>query len=95
MTNTVDVAATEVDPLDDKVLTLQFTVKQINGILTLLGNELPYVKVAQLIGAFHDQCIPQVEALRRTLEQGDNPDLPLPPDNPPVPPVPPSVTGQA
>jgi len=62
MTDTVDVAATPVDPLADKILTLQFSVKDINAILNLLGT-IPFIQVAGLINAIQAQCTPQVEAL--------------------------------
>lgn len=59
MTDTVDVTATEVDPLESKILTLKFSVKDINAILNLLGN-LPFVQSVGLINAIQAQCAPQV-----------------------------------
>jgi|APCry1669192160_1035399.scaffolds.fasta_scaffold44349_2 hypothetical protein len=59
MTDTVDVAATEVDPLESKILTLKFSVKDINAILNLLGT-LPFVQSVGLINAIQAQCAPQV-----------------------------------
>ena len=59
MTDTVDVAATEVDPLESKILTLKFSVKDINAILNLLGS-LPFVQSVGLINAIQSQCAPQV-----------------------------------
>jgi len=38
MTDTVDVQATPVDPLADKIMTLKFSVSDINGILNALIN---------------------------------------------------------
>jgi len=65
MTDTVD---TQVNPLDDKILTLQFTVKDINAILGLLGN-LPFVQSVGLINAIQAQCTPQVQALQANSEE--------------------------
>jgi hypothetical protein len=52
-----------VDPLADKVLTLQFTVTEINSILNLLGG-LPFVQSVGLINAIQSQCGPQIDALK-------------------------------
>ena len=71
MTDTVDVAAQEVDPLADKILTLKFSVKDINAILNLLGT-IPFIQVAGLINAIQAQCSPQVEALNANAEAPKN-----------------------
>jgi hypothetical protein len=62
MTDTVDVKAVEVDPLETAIMTLQFTVKEINAILNMVGT-LPYVQSASLITAIQNQCAPQIQAL--------------------------------
>jgi hypothetical protein len=67
MSDTVDVAAKEVDPLESKILTLKFSVKDINSILNLLGN-LPFVQSVGLINAIQAQCAPQVAALNENAE---------------------------
>ena len=72
MTDTVDVQAAEVNPLDDKILTLKFTVKDINAILNLLGG-LPFVQSVGLINAIQAQCTPQVEALTANAEAPSEP----------------------
>ena len=62
MTDTVDVAAQEVDPLMDNIVTLQFSVRDVNAILNLLGTELTFVKAVGLINTIQAQCTPQIEA---------------------------------
>ena len=67
MTDTVDVPAVETDPLADKILTLKFTVTEINSILSLLGS-LPFIQSVGLINAIQAQCNPQVDALKANNE---------------------------
>ena len=62
MTDTVNV-----DPLSDEILTLKFTVKDINAILNLLGG-MPFVQSVGLIKAIQAQCTPQVDALKANNE---------------------------
>jgi hypothetical protein len=50
-------------PLDDKILNLSFTVKEVNSILNILGS-LPFVQAVGLINAIQAQCTPQFEALQ-------------------------------
>ena len=50
-------------PLDDKILKLEFTVKEINSILNLLGG-LPFVQAVGLINAIQAQCSPQFDFLQ-------------------------------
>jgi hypothetical protein len=50
-------------PLDDKILKLEFTVKEVNSILNILGS-LPFVQAVGLINAIQAQCTPQFEALQ-------------------------------
>ena len=59
--------AVEVDPLDSKILTLKFTVKEINSILNTLGG-LPFIQAVGLINAIQSQCGPQIESLKETDE---------------------------
>jgi len=47
-------------PLDDKILKLEFTVKEVNSILNILGN-LPFIQAVGLINAIQAQCSPQLE----------------------------------
>jgi hypothetical protein len=65
MTDTVDVAAKEVDPLADKIMTLKFSVSDINGILNALNQpfQTPTVLLANIIAAIQAQCGPQIDAL--------------------------------
>jgi len=72
MTDTVDVAAQEVDPLESAVMTLKFTVKEVNAILNMVGT-LPYVQSASLISAIQNQCAPQIAELNK-----DKPNEPAP-----------------
>lgn len=50
----------ERDPMLDKVLTLKFTVEQINGILNLIASEMPYIKAVGLVTEIQNQCTPQI-----------------------------------
>jgi len=68
MSEVINTPEVEVDPLAEKILTLKFSVKDINAILNLLGNELPFVKVVGLINNIQTQCAPQVAALNENLE---------------------------
>ena len=56
---------TQVDPAQEKLdaveITLTFKVKEINGLLSLLGN-VPFVQSAGFIQAIQAQGGPQVEA---------------------------------
>ena len=65
MTDTVDVPAKEVDPLADKIMTLKFSVGDINGILNALNQpfQTPTVLLANIIAAIQAQCGPQIDAL--------------------------------
>ena len=65
MNDTVDVQATPVDPLDDKIMTLQFSVRDINGIINALNqpSQTPVVLLANIIAAIQAQCGPQIDAL--------------------------------
>ena len=78
MTDTVDVQAQEVNPLDDKILTLKFSVKDINAILNLLGTELSFVKAVGLINTIQAQCAPQIDAINANLEA---PNIPTDPES--------------
>jgi hypothetical protein len=55
----------EVDPLDDKIMTLQFSVRDINGIINALNqpSQTPVVLLANIIAAIQAQCAPQIDAL--------------------------------
>jgi len=68
MSEVINTPEVEVDPLADKILTLKFSVKDVNAILNLLGNELPFVKVAGLINAIQIQCASQIETLNANVE---------------------------
>ena len=57
-------------PLDDKVMVLNLTVKQVNEILYLLG-EHPFVQSAASINTIQIQCRPQVDALLASQEKKD------------------------
>ena len=68
MTDTVDVPAKEVDPLENAIMTLQFSVKEINSILNVLG-QAPFIQVAGIINAIQNQCAPQVNAFNDAAEK--------------------------
>jgi len=67
MTDTIDTTATPVDPLLEKSVTLTFTIRDINGILSTLGT-IPYAQSAGIIGAIHAQCGPQVAEFNKEIE---------------------------
>jgi len=77
MTDTVDVAAKEVDPLADKIMTLKFSVGDINGIINALNQpcQTPVVLLANIIAAIQAQCAPQIDALN-TNATTENPSEP-------------------
>jgi hypothetical protein len=58
------------NPLDNKVLVLNLTVKEINTILYYLG-EMPFVQTAPSINAIQMQCRPQVDVLLANQEKTD------------------------
>ena len=70
MTDTVDVAAQEVDPLADKIVKLKYSVKDVNGIINMMNKpfETPVMAWANLIANIQAQCAPQIEALNENAE---------------------------
>jgi hypothetical protein len=48
--------------IEDETLVLRFTVNEVNGILSALG-QLPYTQSATIIGMIHAQAGRQVEQL--------------------------------
>jgi hypothetical protein len=48
--------------IENETLVFQFTVNEVNGILSALG-QLPYTQSANLIGLIHAQAGRQVEQL--------------------------------
>jgi len=71
MVDVVDVPAKEVDPLDDKIMTLQFSVKDINGIINALNmpSQTPVVLLANIIAAIQAQCAPQINAINEAATE--------------------------
>jgi len=65
MNDTVDVQATPADPLADKIMTLKFSVSDLNGIINALNQpyQTPAVLLANIIAAIQSQCAPQIDAL--------------------------------
>ena len=53
--------------LDDFNVTLEFSVKEINALLNILG-QCPFVQVAGFINAIQVQAGPQVEKTKASLE---------------------------
>ena len=55
----------EVDRLADKIMTLKFSVGDINGIINALNQpcQTPVVLLANIIAAIQSQCAPQIDAL--------------------------------
>ena len=48
--------------IEDETLVFQFTVNEVNGILSALG-QLPYIQSATIIGMIHNQAGKQIEQL--------------------------------
>lgn len=69
MTNTVDVAAKEVNPLDDFVVQLEFPVREVNALLNILNtpNQVPTTTFAAFINAIQQQAAPQVKKAEEGL----------------------------
>ena len=78
MTDTVDTAATPVDPLADKIMTLKFSVQDINGIINVLNEpfKAPVVLLANIIAAIQAQCAPQIDALNENATPVETPSEP-------------------
>lgn len=53
--------------LDEAVVTLEYTVKELNSILNLLG-QLPFVQSVGVISSIQTQAGPQVEKFKDGLE---------------------------
>jgi hypothetical protein len=53
--------------LDEAVVTLEYTVKELNSILNLLG-QLPFVQSVGIINSIQVQAGPQVEKFKDGLE---------------------------
>lgn len=69
MTDTVDVKAQEVNPLDDFVVTLEFAVRDLNSLLNVLNvpNQVPSMVFANFITAIQQQAGPQVAKAQEGL----------------------------
>lgn len=63
------------DPLDDETINFSFTVRQVNGLLNILGNApLPYSATAPIISLINMQGEPQFRAaIERTQKGNDEP----------------------
>ena len=55
------------NPIDDVIVTLEYSVKEINALLNLLG-ELPFLKAVGAINSIQTQAGPQVEKARKSLD---------------------------
>jgi hypothetical protein len=55
------------NPLDDFVVTLEYTVREINGLLMLLG-KLPFADSYMAINSVQMQAGPQVEKAKESLD---------------------------
>jgi hypothetical protein len=69
MTNTVDAQATEVNMLDDFVVTLEFPVKEVNALLNILNtpNQVPTTTYVAFINMIQQQAGPQVQKAQDSL----------------------------
>jgi len=61
------------DPLDDQIMTLQFSVKDINGIINALNQpfQTSVVMLSNIIAAIQAQCAPQVEAFNQAEKKAN------------------------
>lgn len=57
--------------IDNEMLKFEFSVAEINGILSALG-QLPYVQSANIIGAIHAQAGKQIEEIMGKEENGQS-----------------------
>lgn len=53
--------------LDDVTITLEYTVKEVNALLNVLG-ELPFLQAVGVINSIQMQAGPQVEKARAGIE---------------------------
>jgi hypothetical protein len=53
--------------LDDFSVTLEYSVKEINSILSLLA-QLPYIQVIGVINSIHHQVGPQFQKAKTSLD---------------------------
>jgi hypothetical protein len=54
-------------PLDDVSITLEYTVRELNGLLNLLG-QLKFLEAVGAINSIQMQAGPQIERAREGLE---------------------------
>lgn len=59
----------ERDPILDKVVTLKFTIDQINSVLNIIGNELPFIKAVGIINEIQNQVSAQLASEETKNEQ--------------------------
>lgn len=55
------------DPLEDFSVTLEYTIKEVNELLTLLA-QLPYAQCIGAMNSIHQQVGPQFEKAKAALE---------------------------
>jgi hypothetical protein len=53
--------------LDEVTITLEYTIKEVNALLNLLG-ELPFLKAVGAVNSIQVQAGPQVERARAGIE---------------------------
>ena len=60
-----DVKQQDVDPLENKIVTLKYSVKDINGIINMMNTpqQTAVMAWANLISNIQAQCAPQIDAL--------------------------------
>jgi hypothetical protein len=54
--------------IENQIITLHFTVGEINGLLGVLG-DVSFVKSAPFINSIHTQCMPQIEKINQKTEK--------------------------
>ena len=70
MTDTVDVQAKEVNPLDDFVVNLEFSVKELNVLINILNtpNQVPTTTFVAFINKIQQLAGPQVKKAQESLD---------------------------
>lgn len=61
------------NPLNDKVVVLQYTFESINDMINMMNKPLltPTMAWANLIVNIQDQCAPQIEVFNQALKEKD------------------------
>lgn len=58
----------DVTNIENQIITLHFTVGEINALLGVLG-DVAFVKSAAFVNSIHTQCVPQIEKINQKTEK--------------------------